>query len=156
MNSVLANNGTDLQLRPDPGFAPKDAVLIVASKKMAGVFLAGPGKEDAYKGKTIKHFYPKQIAAGTLPVQLQDHISDISCDEIVWCTGSEGLSREFVSEFSHAIWVAEGLTSQLREFYRLGLEFEKIFVGNGKIIGEMTNLNPTIAAIMSVLDESIA
>ncbi|MGJ8572799.1 MAG: hypothetical protein ACSHXI_19090 [Hoeflea sp.] len=154
INTVLVDIESSLQLRADLALVPKKTALIVASGKMSAALVGGQGRQDSHQGQAIKRLDPAKITFATVSPRLQDLISGFGCDEIVVCSGSEGLSRDFVSGFSHAVWVAEGLISELTELYRLGLGFEEIFVRNEKLIAEMSHLNPKIAALMSTLDET--
>ena len=89
----------------------------------------------------------------SVPQDLRTPLLTMGCDRITVFPGCQGMTLRTPEPFDHATWLVEGQLAELSELYQLGLAFDQILVRKPALVSEMSNLNPRIAAVMTVLDK---
>ncbi len=153
LKEALATVAPALRLQPIIATtAPRHMLLAVNGDLYRDAFVP-LGQAGHYDGLATTQIDSLAQVVDSVPQDLRTPLLTMGCDRITVFPGCQGMTLRTPEPFDHATWLVEGQLAELSELYQLGLAFDQILVRKPALVSEMSNLNPRIAAVMTVLDK---
>lgn len=109
-------------------------------------------RTEVKNGAPILWFDLAHQSLPDLPAGIAALIHESACREIAVARTAVGLDARDVAGFDRSVWFARGGAGELSALYALGQAFDRVVTSRPSQIEEMHQINPHVAALMSVLD----